>query len=285
VVAGPIVVLGAAGQLGADLVHALGDRAVPRTHADVDVRDRAGLAAAIPAGAAWVVNTAAFHNVDACEDDAEQAFAVNALGARHVALAAAAAGAGVVFFSSDYVFDGTAGVPYREHDAPNPLNVYGASKLAGETLTRLANPRALIVRTAYLFGHQRSGKGWNLITGIVEQARRGQELRAAHDLVLSPTFTAHLAARVVELVDAGVTGTVHLAGGGACARDELTRFVLAAAGLEAPVKSISAAELPWRARRPLRSPLASAVLPGLGMRPLPDWRSAVREFLAQRRAS
>lgn len=276
---GTIVVLGAAGQLGADLVRILGGRAVPLTHADVDVRDAARLASVVPQGTDWVVNTAAFHDVERCEDEAEQAFAVNTLGARNVALAAARVKAGVVFFSTDYVFDGTSDSPYQEGDVVNPLNIYGASKAAGEMMTRLTNPRHLIVRTAYLFGRTGSGKGWNLVSAVLDQARRGNALRVARELVFSPTSTAHLAKKLVEVLETGMAGTIHLTNTGSCTREEFTRFVLAAAGHNASIVSISVAELPWRARRPLRSPLGSTVVPALGLAPMPDWRDAVREYL------
>lgn len=279
-VAGPVVVLGAAGQLGADLLACLGPRARAVTHADADLRDRAALARVIPAGTAWVVNGAAFHDVDRCEDDAETAFAVNALGAWNVARAAARAGAGVTFVSTDYVFDGTADRPYREDDPVAPLNVYGASKLAGECLTRQGNPRALVARTSYLYGRRpAAGKG-NLVTGILGAARRGDTLRVAREIVFSPTFTAHLAARLVELVDREATGVVHVANAGAATREEFTRFVLDAAGLTAAVEPIGVAALPWRARRPLRSPLASGAEARLGLAPMPDWRTAVKDYLA-----
>ena len=276
---GSIVVLGAAGQLGADLLKCLGPRAVPMTHADADVRDPASLARAIPTGAAWVINGAAFHDVDKCEDDAATAFAVNAIGALNVARAAAAVGAGVTFISTDYVFDGTLTRPYREDDRTAPLNVYGASKLAGEQLTRQGNPRALVARTSYLYGRRpAAGKG-NLVTGILGAARHGDTLRVAREVVFSPTYTAHLAARLVALADRQTTGVVHVANAGATTREEFTRFVLDAAGVAAPVALISVAELPWKARRPLYSVLASDADARLGLGPMPDWRAAIKEYL------
>jgi dTDP-4-dehydrorhamnose reductase len=275
-----IVVLGAAGQLGADLLQCLGPRAVAVTHADADVRDPASLTRAIPTGTAWVINGAAFHDVDRCEDDAASAFAVNALGALNVARAAAAVGAGVTFISTDYVFDGTADRPYREDDRTAPLNVYGASKLAGEHLTRQGNPRALVARTSYLYGRRpAAGKG-NLVTGILAAARRGDTLRVAREVVFSSTYTAHLAARLVELADREATGVVHVANAGAATREQFTRFVLDAAGLVAPVALIGVGELPWKARRPLYSVLASDVEARLGLAPMPDWRLAVKDYLA-----
>jgi dTDP-4-dehydrorhamnose reductase len=280
VVAGPVVVLGAAGQLGADLLRCLGPRARAVTHADADVRDPDALARVISEGTAWVINGAAFHDVDRCEDDAPTAFAVNATGALNVARAAARVGAGVAFVSTDYVFDGRADRPYREEDRVAPLSVYGASKLAGEFLTRQGNPRALVARTAYLYGRRpAAGKG-NLVTGILAAARRGDTLRVAREIVFSPTYTAHLAARLVELVDREATGVVHVAGAGTATREEFTRFVLDAAGLTASIETIDVAALPWRARRPLYSALASDTEVRLGLPPMPDWRIAVKDYFA-----
>jgi len=171
-----VAVIGASGMLGTDLMAVLGAEGVGLTHADVEVASRESVEAALPAEVDWVINTAAFHDVDGCEADPRRAFEVNALGALNVAAAAAARGAGVVFLSSDFVFDGTDSVPYGEDAAVAPLNVYGVSKVAGELAVRAATPRHLVVRSAYLFGKRRSGKGWNVVSGIVERARRGEPL-------------------------------------------------------------------------------------------------------------
>lgn len=280
-----VAVIGAGGMLGTDLMAVLGADGVGLTHADVEVASRESVEAALPAEVDWVINTAAFHDVDGCEAAPRRAFEVNAVGALNVAAAAGARGAGVVFLSSDYVFDGTDSVPYGEDAAVAPLNVYGVSKVAGELAVRAATSRHLVVRSAYLFGKRRSGKGWNVVSAVVERARRGEPLTVATDLVFSPTYTADLARRIVVLLEHKVTGTVHVTNAGACTRLEFTRAVLEEAGLDAPIRQVSAAELPWRARRPLLSALASPLQERLGLPPLPGWRDAVRRYLKEERAS
>ena len=149
-----ILITGSEGQIGTELVSAFaGHDVVGATRETLDITDRASVlaaCAALPPDA--VVHAAAFTAVDACETEPDHAFAVNALGTRNVAEAAGSVRAHLVYFSTDYVFDGTKPAPYNEWDAPNPLSVYGRSKLAGEEATRVANKRHFIVRSAWLFG-------------------------------------------------------------------------------------------------------------------------------------
>jgi dTDP-4-dehydrorhamnose reductase len=276
-----VAVVGASGMLGADLMALLGSEGVGLTHAGVEVCSRESVEAGLPDDVEWVINTAALHDVDGCEADPSRAFAVNAVGALNVASVAAARGAGVVFLSTDYVFDGSSHTPYGEDTAVAPLNVYGVSKVAGELSVRAVTPRHLVVRSAYLFGRRRSGKGWNVVSAIVDHARKRQPLTVATDLVFSPTYTADLARRIVTLLEYKVTGTVHVTNAGACSRLEFTRAVLEATGLDARIIEVKAADLPWRARRPLRSALASPVQERLGFAPMPGWRDAVRRYLEE----
>ncbi len=152
-----LLVIGAPGQLGAEVVQAFagaGDVVVGLGHGDLDIADRRSVAKAIgEAHPSIVVNTAAFHkNVEGCEAQPDRAFAVNAIGAWHVARATAEVGATLVHISTDYVFDGSKGSAYLEEDRPSPLNVYGASKLAGEHLVAAACPRSFVVRVSGLYG-------------------------------------------------------------------------------------------------------------------------------------
>src|SRR5260370_3844876 len=161
-----VVVIGSPGQLGQDLMRLFVPGVVGLTHQDVEIRDEAAVARTLrDIRPDWVLNTAAFHRVDDCEQNPSLAFAVNAIGAHHVARAAAAAGAGVVFFSTDYVFGSqTRGPrqPYDERDCPGPLNVYGISKLAGEHLVMTANRPHLVGRTTGLFAPSTTRNGTTL---------------------------------------------------------------------------------------------------------------------------
>ena len=191
------LILGSSGQLGQDLMRTLGDEAVGLTHADVDVTDGVGVSRIVREHQPdWVINTAAFHRVDDCELNPTLAFAVNAIGAANVARAAAETGAGVVFFSTDYVFSGEGRPrhdPHTESSKPDPCNVYGASKVAGEQLVMNANPRHLVIRSAGLYGTATSRKGWTFPELMVSKGRSDGWVKVVTDQALSPTYTHDLA--------------------------------------------------------------------------------------------
>jgi dTDP-4-dehydrorhamnose reductase len=279
-----VAVIGPRGQLGSALCEAFRRRAVDCVeldHGRVEVTDPQSVLVALrDARPAAVVNTAAFHKVDACEEDPKRAFEVNALGALHVARACREAGARCVYVSTDYVFDGAKAEPYREEDLPNPVNVYGASKLAGEHLVVQTCPDALVVRVASLFGGLGSrGKGTNFVLMVLERARRGEALRVVDDVRMSPTYAEDAAAAIVELVAGGASGVFHVVNKGACSWYELAMRVLELAGLRVPVHPVPQEAYPARARRPRNSALSTAKLEARGLR-LPPWEDAVQRYLA-----
>lgn len=283
-----VLVVGATGQLGSDVVAVAEKRGlsvVALTHAAADVTRPDTLRAAFTQyQPAAVINCAAFHQVDRCEDDPEQAFLVNAVGALHVARAARAIGARTVYVSTDYVFDGRKpapldGVPtpetaYTPDDVPNPLNVYGASKLAGENLTRQADPDAIIVRVASLFGKAGSrGKGGNFVETILRKARAGEELKVVADQWMSPTWTVDAANQILDAAQSGTTGTLHATSGGACSWWEFAQEICTCAGLETVVGKSKADDWPSKAKRPVNS----AMVNHLGHPRV--WQVAVRSYV------
>ena len=278
-----VLVLGASGQLGQDLMRVFGDDAVAVTHQDVDVADGVGIASLVrSARPDWVLNTAAFHRVDDCELNPVLAFAVNATGAANVARATAEVGAGVVFFSTDYVFGGLArerGAPHSEADCPDPLNVYGVSKLAGERLVMLANPRHLVVRSAGLYGTATSRKGWTFPELMVNKARAEGILRVVADQALSPTYTADLAATVKALIDREATGLFHLTNDGECSWFEFARATVELAGVPVDIEPTATVQQPRRARRPPYSAMTSTSLTATGVAPMRPWREALTDYL------
>ena len=186
-----------------------------------------------------MLHAAAFTNVDGAEADPDGAHAVNADGSRHVARAARRPGAGLVAFSTDYVFDGTAADGYVESDPTGPRSVYGASKLAGEQAVREEHPEAYVVRTAWVF----APRGPTSSARCCGSAAERDLLRVVDDQRGCPTYTGHLAAATRRLLGACPPGTYHLAGGGACSWFELTEAILADAGLDARVEPMTSAEL------------------------------------------
>jgi dTDP-4-dehydrorhamnose reductase len=274
-----ILLTGAAGQLGSDLrkvlsghdVHAVG-------HDALDISDRSAVLDAVAAiRPDWVVNTAAFTDVDRAESVPDSAFAVNAQGAGHLAEAAATVGAAILQISTDYVFDGRKRTAYVEGDSPNPISVYGRSKYEGEGRVLESGAHACVLRTAWLYG--RAGK--NFVRSIQKAADAGGPIRVVADQVGSPTATADLAGAILEALEAGLTGLFHVVNAGACSRFELARSVV---GDRVQVLPITTAEAGRPARRPANSALVSDRWSATGCSPLRPWQEALRAFLAPARA-
>ena len=218
-----------------------------------------------------VLHGGAFTAVDACESEVDLAYAVNAVGTRHVAEAAVAVNAHLLYVSTDYVFDGRSERPYREWDAPNPLSVYGASKLAGE---RECPPGSTIVRTSWVCG----AHGANMVKTALRLAEGTGTLRFVDDQHGSPTFTADLAAAIVTLGTDRRPGVFHVTNVGTTTWWGFVRATLEAAGADpGRVQPISTPELdpPRPAPRPANSVLDNMALRLSGLPPLPDWEDGL----------
>jgi dTDP-4-dehydrorhamnose reductase len=278
-----VAVIGSTGQLGQDLMQVFGEQAVGFAHQDLDVADEASVASAIRSEKPdWVLNTAAFHRVDDCEANPTLAFAVNALGALNVARAAADVGIGVVFYSTDYVFGGEdrkRNNPYEEGDPPQPLSVYGTSKVAGEQLVMQANARHLVVRSAGLYGTATSRKGWTFPELMLNKARTEGVVRVVTNQVLSPTFTADLSRKTKELIEQDATGLFHLTNSGECSWFEFAQETFGLAGVEAKMEPIDTRQMQQRAHRPSYSALATSRLGEVGLNPLRPWQGALSDYL------
>ncbi len=222
-----------------------------------------------------VVHCAAFTRVDDCETRKDEAMRVNGIAPGYLA-AALPAEALLVHVSTDFVFDGRKGRPYRELDAPCPLSEYGDSKLLGEKAVRSRRGEWLIVRTSWLFGHG----GKNFVTTILEKARRGDPLSVVDDQRGCPTWSADLAGAIVHLVEKGETGLYHAAGSGEATWFDFAKAIVQAGGLATPVRPISSRDLDRPAVRPADSRLDTSKLATTGYRML-DWREALARFLAE----
>jgi len=259
-----VLITGAAGQLGTDLVRLLSDQphhqAVALSRADLDVGDRdAVLAATTTLQPDLIVHAAAWTAVDACESDPDRAWRVNALGCRYVAEGARLTGAHLVAVSTDYVFDGSSSRPYTEWDRTGPASVYGRSKLGGETEVFGLVPEATVVRTSWVCGPH----GSNMVKTILRLAAGGGPLRFVDDQHGCPTFTVDLAAMLLHLGASRRPGLFHVTNQGATTWFGFARDVIRAAGLDpAMVEPIATADLdpPRPAPRPVNSVLDNAAL-------------------------
>lgn len=266
-----ILVTGAGGQLGTDLVRA-GRRyeMIAATSAMLDVGDRDMVLAAVTSTAPdLIVHAAAWTAVDACESDPERAFRVNTVGCRNIAEAARIAGAHVIAVSTDYVFDGSKPEPYQEWDPTGPVSVYGRSKLAGEQEILGLLPGAAVARTAWVCGEH----GSNMVKTILRLAAGDGSLRFVDDQRGCPTFTEDLAAMLLRMAVGRRSGVFHVTNQGPTTWYQFARDVLAAAGHDpARVVPIRTADLqpPRPALRPANSVLDNAVLRMTGVPLLPD---------------
>ena len=226
-----------------------------------------------------VVNAAGYTDVEAAEDDPVSAFRVNETGAGNVARASAGAGAPVVYYSTDFVFDGEKKHPYMPDDVPAPLCVYAKSKLAGETATRENNDRHCIIRTAWLYGPG----GKNFVEKILRAAQTRPSLTVVEDEVGSPTYTLDLAEATAALASAGATGTFHVVNSGSCSRYEFARKIVELAGLDTPVEPCSASAFPMKAKRPLYSVLSNEKYETLTGKTVRAWQEALASYIQRRR--
>ncbi|MFQ5814428.1 MAG: dTDP-4-dehydrorhamnose reductase [Anaerolineae bacterium] len=282
-----VAVIGSMGQLGTDLVRSFseaGQEVIPLPHAEMEVTDQDSVRKILlhhrPQA---VVNCAAYVRVDQAEGEPEAAFRVNALGALYVARACAELNALCLYISTDYVFEGDKDEPYNEEDTPRPINVYGASKLAGEHLVRLACPQSLIVRVGCLFGKAgASGKGGNFIETILARTRASERLKIVSDIRISPTYTSDAAPVLVKLTVMRTTGIVHVTNSGSCTWYALAKRAVELSSLNIPIEPVSSSSYPRPASRPRNSALdgtRAAKLVGDTFRP---WEEALESYLKEK---
>lgn len=274
-----VLVTGAGGQLGHDLLDAFADHdVVGLTRAELDVADEAAVVAAVRDHAPdLVVHAAAHTKVDLAESEPDVAWRANALGTWWVARACALADAAMVYVSTDYVFDGTADRPYTEFDPVAPRSVYGRSKEAGERLVRQTLPRHYIVRTSWVLG----AHGGNFVRTMLRLGRERGAVSVVSDQTGSPTFTFDLAPAIRRLAVSGRYGTYHLTNQGTCTWYELAGATFEEAALDVELTPIDTATFGAPAPRPAYSVLDNHMARLLGMEPLPPWRDSLGRLIAE----
>jgi len=280
-----VVVLGAGGQLASDLERVMqGWDLILLRHADLDICDHARARQALTRAAPEVViNTAAFHRVDDCEDQPEKAFRVNAIAVRNLAQVCRDLSCVLAHISTDYVFDGHKREPYNEDDLPIPLSVYGASKLAGESFVRSIAPGNLVIRTSGLYGEAgSSGKGGNFVETMISLAKSGEPIRVVDDQVFSPTYTKDLAVKMRELLESEAHGLFHITNQGQCTWFAFASRVFELVGLKPDLSPTSSEAFGAKAARPAYSVLANERLRTQRSSLPRDWQYALTDYLSWR---
>jgi len=274
-----VLVTGAGGQLGSDLLEAFADDdVVGLDRSQLDVTCEADVVAAVrDHGPSLVVHAAAYTKVDAAETDPDTAFAVNATGSWWVARACELADAAMVYVSTDYVFDGRLGRPYTEFDPTSPLGVYARSKEAGEQLVRSTLRRHYVVRTSWVQG----AHGANFVKTMLRLGRERGAVRVVADQVGSPTFAADLAPAIRELAVSGRYGTYHRTNAGSCSWFDLACATFEAAGLDVDCTPTDTASFGAPAPRPACAVLDDVMARTTGLTALPPWRKSLERLVAE----
>jgi dTDP-4-dehydrorhamnose reductase len=276
-----VVVTGAKGQLGTDLVDLLSDRGYEvygYGREELDITNFEHVYQVISkVKPDVVIHAAAYTKVDLAESEPDQAFAINAYGTRNVAVASEVVGAKLVYISTDYVFDGTANVPYNEFAPTNPLSVYGKSKLAGEQFVRDLHSKFFIVRTSWVYGKH----GNNFVKTMLKLAQERDELMVVHDQVGCPTYTVDLANCILELIQTEKCGIYHVSNSGHCSWYEFAKAIFEEAGIEVKVNPCATKDFPRPAPRPAYSVFDHMALRLNGFNEMRNWREALKEFIVQ----
>jgi len=274
-----VLITGAKGMLGQDMVAEFQRRDYEVHAADhkiLDITDIQAVRAAITAlKPDIVVNCAAYTDVDKAESEPEIAMRVNGLGPRNLALACEATGAVLLHISTDYVFDGEKEGPYEIWDTPNPINVYGKSKLWGENYVRSLMHRYFIVRTSWLFGKG----GRNFVTTMLELAKRGGPIRVVNDQRGCPTYTVDLARACADLVESGCFGVYHVTNQGATTWYEFAREIFRCAGIQVDLEAVTSDQFPRPAKRPKNSELYSFPLREILEWEIRNWRQGLTDMV------
>ena len=275
-----VFVTGASGQLGYDVCLELERRGIAHkgvSSKELDIRDGAAVKRELEEyNPDVVVHCAAYTKVDRAEDEPELCAAINAEGTRNIAEVCAQIRAKLLYIYTDYVFPGTGERFYEPDDPTGPLSVYGRTKLEGEMAVKELLKRYYIVRISWVFGLN----GNNFVKTMLRLSETNDTVRVVADQVGSPTYTADLAPLLCDMIETEKYGTYHATNEGVCSWADFAEEIFRQGGKETKVEHISTAEYPTRAVRPLNSRMSKEKLIQQGFNPLPDWREAVKNYLA-----
>ena len=279
-----LVIIGSTGQLGTDLIKVLriSHNVVGLTHNDIEVADYDSCNVLKEYYPDVIINTAAFHKTDQCEDEPQKTFCINALGARNIATISNEINATDIYISTDYVFDGKNKEPYSENDVPSPINTYGISKLAAEHFTK-QNLKHYIIRIASVFGEAgASGKGGNFVETMIKKAKNNEPITVIDDMIMSPTYTKDASSVIQQIVEKRLPyGVYHATNTGYCSWYEFAKEIFQQLGLAPDLRPIKTKQLTIKANRPMFSALKSIKLPKYGIT-VPKWQDALHKYLIEK---
>lgn len=279
-----VLIIGSRGQLGSDLMRIFSQSfdVFGVDHDELEITDREEVRKFfVGKNFDFVINTAAFHKIKECQKNPEKAILVNGIGAYNISEESSNIGAVTVFISTDYVFDGEKD-GYLEGDIALPMNIYGASKLTGELMTKIGNKNSYIIRTSGLFGTQKSGKGYNFVTLMLEKGLTEKVLEVVEDLRFSPTYTVDLVFKLKEVFEKKLPfGTYHITNGGACSWYEFAKKIFELSNLHPTLKPISSKDnkLDENINRPTNTVLINGRIKDCGLEPTRLWSEALLAYL------
>lgn len=280
-----VAVIGANGQLGSDICKAFecaGEEVITLTHDMFELSDIDSVASVLRQVLPdLVINTAAMHNVEACEADPKKSFLVNGIGARNLAVMSNEVGCTLMHISTDYVFDGSKGAPYREIDCPNPLNVYGNTKLSGEFFVRNIANKYFILRVSGIYGLNpcRAKGGRNFVTTMLRLAKERDEVRVVNDEITSPTYTGDIALQILRLAGCYKYGLYHVAAKGHCSWYEFAAKIFELTNTSVRLSVADPNEFPMKVSRPKYSVLENYALKSIGLDIMPHWSQSLQNYL------
>jgi len=279
-----VAIIGSNGQLGSDLVKEFtqaGNEVIPLNHVDINVEDIQSVSKTLSdLKPEIILNTAAFHVVPKCEEDPVKTFQVNSLGALNLAKVSQELKAVNLYYSTDYVFDGSKMAPYIESDTPNPLNVYASTKLLGEYYTLNYSLNGIVLRVSGIYGKVPCrAKGGNFITTMITAAKEKPEVKVVNDEVLTPTPTEEIAKKTLEIINKNSSGLFHLTCEGQCSWYEFAEVIFKTLKLTTPLSPTSVNSMPMIVKRPTYSVLENQKVKNLEISNMPHWKDSLISFL------
>ncbi|MFY8020791.1 MAG: dTDP-4-dehydrorhamnose reductase [Bacteroidia bacterium] len=280
-----IMLTGSNGQLGRDLHEVLvknGYEVIALTHEDCEIADLFSMKEMILKHMPQVfINTAAFHHVELCEADAKKAFKINSEAPAFIARMCNYLSIKLIHFSSDYVFNGKSNKPYSENDIPEPLNMYGLSKLKGENLIKASCCKHLIIRVSGLYGKYpcRAKSGLNFVQLMLKLAKEKGEVKVVHDETVSPTSTRSIAQLLIEFLNKDLQGTVHLSSEGACTWYEFAEEIFNYTQTPVKLHQAQSSDFPSKVNRPSYSVLDNRYIYSKGFSKMPHWKESLHQYL------